>query len=132
VNATSRNPSKLTAALLVAASFSLPANALWPWGHHEDKKAEIAGAALFRDQGCAHCHGADRAGTKKAPSLINIRNDKKWTVDKMGTQILNGGKKMPPFSDTLSDKEISEIITYLRAKHPPQPPPVTQSSQPSN
>jgi mono/diheme cytochrome c family protein len=30
---------------------------------------------------------------------------------------------MPPFSDSLSDKEIAELVAYLRAKHRPIPPP---------
>ncbi|HEU5458617.1 MAG TPA: cytochrome c, partial [Terracidiphilus sp.] len=92
------------------------------------KKAEMAGAILFRDKGCAHCHGADLAGTKKAPSLVNIRKNHDWTVEKMTDQILNGGKKMPPFSDSLSDQEAAQIIAYLRAKHPPTPPPATSSA----
>ncbi|MGB6974962.1 MAG: cytochrome c [Terracidiphilus sp.] len=120
MNASLRNLSKLAAALLVAAAIPLPAHALWG---HKDKKEEIAGAILFRDKGCAHCHGANRTGTKKAPSLVDIRKDNRWTPDKMTGQILNGGKKMPPFSDSLSDQEVSDIVTYLRAKHPPAPPP---------
>ncbi|HEU5352189.1 MAG TPA: cytochrome c [Terracidiphilus sp.] len=110
----------LAAALCLAASLPLPAHAAWG---NKDKKEEIAGAILFRDKGCAHCHGADLAGTKKAPSLVNIRKKKQWTDERMANQILNGGKKMPPFSDSLSDQEVSEIVAYLRAKHPPAPPP---------
>lgn len=125
MNASSRNLSKLAAALLVAVAIPLPANALWG---HKDKKEEIAGAILFRDKGCAHCHGDNRTGTKKGPSLANIRKDNRWTPDKLTDQILNGGKKMPPFSDSLSDQEVSEIITYLRAKHPPAPPPASTAS----
>ncbi|HVC48359.1 MAG TPA: cytochrome c [Terracidiphilus sp.] len=125
MNASSLTLLKLTAALVTASLFSLPAHALWG---HKDKQAQLAGAGLFRDKGCAHCHGVNRAGTKKAPSLVNIRKDKQWTPEKMTSQILNGGKKMPPFSDSLSDKEVSEIINYLRSKHPPQPPPVGSTS----
>ncbi|HUX43552.1 MAG TPA: cytochrome c [Terracidiphilus sp.] len=125
MNATSRHLLTLAAALLVASAFSLPANALWG---HKDKDAEKAGAVLFRDKGCAHCHGADRAGTKKAPSLVNIRKNKLWTPDKMAGQILNGGKKMPPFSDSLSDQELAQVIAYLRSKHPPVPPPLTTAA----
>ncbi|HEV2215328.1 MAG TPA: cytochrome c [Terracidiphilus sp.] len=105
--------------MFLAASFPLSASAAWG---HKDKKEEVAGAILFRDKGCAHCHGADRAGTQKAPSLVNIRKNQNWTVDKMTDQILNGGKKMPPFADSLSDQEAAQIIAYLRAKHPPAPP----------
>jgi mono/diheme cytochrome c family protein len=84
---------------------------------------EMAGAVLFRDKGCAHCHGVGGVGTQKAPSLVGIRNDKQWPPEKITQQILNGGKKMPPFADSLSDPEIAQIVSYLRAKHRPAPPP---------
>lgn len=87
------------------------------------KAQEEAGAALFRDKGCSYCHGADLQGTKKAPALAEIRKDKEWTADKMTNQILNGGEKMPPFSDSLSDEEIADLVAYLRAKKRPAPPP---------
>lgn len=88
----------------------------------------MAGAILFRDKGCAHCHGANGEGTQKAPSLVNIRTNKVWTVAKMTDQILNGGEKMPPFADSLSDPEIAQIVTYLRAKKRPVPPPAPASN----
>jgi mono/diheme cytochrome c family protein len=48
----------------------------------------------------------------------------------MADQILNGGKKMPAFRESLSDDEIAQIVAYLRAKNRPVPPPLT-SSQPA-
>jgi len=84
---------------------------------------EEAGAILFRDKGCAHCHGAGGTGGKKGPDLSGIRTDKLWTPDKITHQILNGGQKMPPFSDSLTDAEIAQLVAYLRAKHRPIPPP---------
>jgi mono/diheme cytochrome c family protein len=92
------------------------------------KAQEEAGAVLFRDKGCTFCHGADLLGTKKAPSLANIRQDKAWTPEKMTNQILNGGQKMPPFRDSLSDEEIADLVAYLRAKKRPIPPPVDNST----
>ena len=86
---------------------------------------EKAGAVLFRDKGCAHCHGADGAGTKKGPSLTTIRTDKAWPPEKITKQILNGGAKMPPFADSLSDPEVAQIVAYLRARHRPVPPPAS-------
>ncbi len=86
---------------------------------------EMAGAVLFRDKGCEHCHGAGGVGTKKGPSLVDIRREKQWTPEKITQQILNGGKKMPPFADSLSDPEIAQIVAYLRAKHRPVPPPAS-------
>lgn len=82
-----------------------------------------AGAALFRDKGCAYCHGLGAAGTKKAPSLLDLPHDKVWTNAKITNQILNGGQKMPPFRDSVTDQEVSQLIAYLRSKIKPVPPP---------
>jgi mono/diheme cytochrome c family protein len=104
--------------LLAASIFTCPTLA-----QSKPPSDELAGAVLYRDKGCAHCHGAEREGTKKAPALAGIRNEKQWTPQKLTDQIMNGGKKMPPFSDSLSDPEIAQVVAYLRAKHPPVPPP---------
>lgn len=84
-----------------------------------------AGAVLFRDKGCTYCHGAGGIGTKKAPSLLDLPKDKIWTNEKITSQILNGGQKMPPFRDSVSDDEIIQLLAYLRAKIKPVPPPLT-------
>lgn len=87
----------------------------------QDQQAVQAGAALFRDKGCAYCHGKALEGTKKAPALADIRDDKAWPPEKMTDHILNGGAKMPPFRDSLSDEEIAQLVAYLRAKEHPAP-----------
>jgi mono/diheme cytochrome c family protein len=92
------------------------------------KADELAGATLFRKLDCAHCHGEGGIGTKKAPSLVDIRRNKEWTPARITSQILNGGQKMPPFSDSLTDDEIAQLVAYLRAKHRPVPPPVSQGT----
>lgn len=89
----------------------------------KDKNDEMAGAVLFRDKGCAHCHGDSGVGTAKAPSLVDIRKNKDWPPEKLTQQILNGGQKMPPFADSLSDQEVAQIVAYLRAKNRITPPP---------
>lgn len=91
-------------------------------GYAQDQKAVEAGAALYRDKGCAFCHGKNLEGTKRAPALGEIRNDKAWPPEKITDQILNGGKKMPPFRDSLSDDEIAQLVAYLRTKDLPAPP----------
>jgi mono/diheme cytochrome c family protein len=94
------------------------------------KAAEQAGAVLFRDKGCAYCHGVGGVGGKKAPSLMDLRKDKLWTPPKITDQILNGGQKMPPFRDSVTDEEVAELVAYLRAKHRPVPPPPPPAKQP--
>ena len=84
---------------------------------------EKTGAILFRDKGCAFCHGPGGVGTAKAPSLVDLRKNKLWSPDKITNQITNGGQKMPPFGDALTDKEIAQLVAYLRAKNRPALPP---------
>lgn len=91
---------------------------------------EKAGAVLYRDKGCPQCHGADLAGNKKGPSLANIRNDPAWPPDKITKQITDGGAKMPPFGESLTDQEVAQLVAYLRAKDRPAPPP--PANPPSN
>jgi mono/diheme cytochrome c family protein len=95
----------------------------------DTKAAEMSGAVLFRDKGCGFCHGANLEGTKKAPALDQIRKQKSWTNEKLSTQILDGGQKMPPFRESLSDDEIRQLITFLRAKKRPVPPPPATPQQ---
>lgn len=106
--------------------------AAYPFSDSNSKADEQAGAALYRDKGCAQCHGADLAGTKKGPPLADIRDDKAWPPEKITKQIMDGGKKMPPFADSLTDQEIAQLVAYLRAKDKPAPPPASPSSPPSN
>lgn len=87
---------------------------------------------LYRDNGCGFCHGADLKGTNKAPALTEIRNDKEWTPEKMTNQILNGGQKMPPFRDSLSDEQIADLVAFLRAKKRPPIPPATGAASDGN
>ena len=94
------------------------------------KPAEQAGATLFRDKGCAYCHGASAQGTQKGPSLADVRKTMKPA--QIAAQIENGGQKMPSFSDSLSHDEVAQLIAYLRAKHRPVAAPVQAPAAVSN
>lgn len=118
--------SSFTSALIFALILLAAVAALAQSGAKTQAAAE-AGAILFRDKGCAHCHGNGGVGTKKAPSLIGLDKNKEWTPAKITNQILNGGQKMPSFSDSLTDEEIAQLVAYLRAKNRPIPPPASPS-----
>ena len=89
----------------------------------KEAAAEQAGATLFREKGCSYCHGEGGTGGKKGPSLAGLSTDKQWTAEKITSQILNGGQKMPPFGDSVTDEEIAQLVAYLRARNRPAPPP---------
>jgi mono/diheme cytochrome c family protein len=106
--------------LLLCFFAALPAHALFG---SKTKAAEQAGALLFRDKGCAYCHGAGAIGGKKGPALTGLRKDKLWSPAKITDQILNGGQKMPAFRESVSDEEAAQLVAWLRAKHRPVAPP---------
>ena len=123
---------KPSSSLLLLGLIALLANpaALTAAKKSEEEKA---GAVLFRDKGCTYCHGVGGVGTKKAPSLIDLPKDKTWTPEKITSQILNGGQKMPPFRESVTDEDVTDLIAYLRAKNKPVPPPATtQDSAPAS
>jgi mono/diheme cytochrome c family protein len=107
------------AALAIAFAAALSHSVLAAGAAHSTKADEQAGALLFRQQDCAHCHGPEGIGGKKAPPLTNLRKNKDWPPEKITHQILNGGQKMPPFGDSLTDAQIAQLVAYLRAKHKP-------------
>lgn len=114
-----RFPRLLPAAALASVlclCASLPASALWG---AKGKAAAQAGAILFRDRGCVRCHGVNLEGAKKGPALADLRKQKQWTPAKITDQIMNGGQKMPPFGEALSQQETAQLVAYLRAKHRP-------------
>jgi mono/diheme cytochrome c family protein len=66
---------------------------------------------------CANCHGADAMGGNKAPKLVQEKySAEKFSNGKIARAILNGSTSgaMPSQKGTVSDKEIKEIIKYLR------------------
>ncbi len=90
------------------------------------------GAVLFRDKGCTYCHGPAGEGAKKGPSLTDVWKDKTLTDEKISKQILNGGQKMPPFADSVSDDEVKDLIAWLRAKNKPTPPAADTQDAPAS
>jgi mono/diheme cytochrome c family protein len=102
---------------ILLSFLSIPSQAL------SKKELEQAGAILFRDKGCAYCHGATAQGTSRGPSLANLR--KTWKAPQIAHQIENGGQKMPSFKEAVSPVELTQLVAYLRAKHRPIAPPVT-------
>jgi mono/diheme cytochrome c family protein len=91
------------------------------------KQDRQAGAALFHEKGCEHCHGVDGVGTDRAPSLTTVGKRRKQA--QIVQQIEQGGKGMPAYGDVLQPEEIKWLAEFLHAKRkapkgqPSQPPP---------
>ena len=85
--------------------------------HASSKRARAAGAAVFKDKGCQHCHGSDLTGTDRGPDLSTI--GKRWHKDRIEQQIREGGNGMPAFGDLLQPDEVKLLVDYLSAKRKP-------------
>ena len=73
-----------------------------------------AGAELFKQNGCEHCHGVDGAGTERGPALNTV--GKRMHKEQIEHQIRDGGKQMPPFQDVLNDEQVRQLVDYLAHK----------------
>jgi mono/diheme cytochrome c family protein len=80
----------------------------------------VIGAALFKEKGCAYCHGEHGAGTERGPSLLSA--GLQWKRTMMEQQIREGGGAMPAFGDALSEAELQGLLDYLAAKKAPVKP----------
>jgi mono/diheme cytochrome c family protein len=79
-----------------------------------DSSAKQRGAELFADRGCVHCHGPAGVGGGRGPDLQLVR--KKMTKEEITLQIYSGGMSMPSFKDSLTGRQIQDLVAYLRAK----------------
>jgi mono/diheme cytochrome c family protein len=73
-----------------------------------------AGAMLFHEKGCEHCHGADGRGTDKGPDLATVGKRRKKPMIEL--QIEKGGAEMPAFGDVLQPDEVKQLVDFLSAK----------------
>jgi mono/diheme cytochrome c family protein len=86
------------------------------------------GALLFngyanKDVDCYHCHNGDGSGTLRGPDLgKKVPTDSDEEIKKT---ILEGKAIMPSYKGKLSDEELGQLTTWLRATFgpPAQPKP---------
>jgi quinoprotein glucose dehydrogenase len=74
---------------------------------------------------CASCHGADRRGRDRAPSLVDVVN--RLTMEQARGVIEHGRGFMPSFAE-LSDAEERAVIAYL-GYTPPRPRTARRATQ---
>jgi mono/diheme cytochrome c family protein len=77
-----------------------------------------AGAArIAYERNCAACHGprgeGKQLGTLSVPSLREGAPLGR-TDEQLFTQIADGGKGMPPFKHTLDDRQIQDLVRFVR------------------
>jgi len=80
--------------------------------------ATSEGGDLFKKK-CSMCHGTDGKGfpAMKTPDFTDRKVQASLT-DKEITETIKNGRKgtmMPPFGSQLSDKQIQELVLYIRS-----------------
>lgn len=117
-----RKPSPFTARMILSGSVGLFAVAI-ACGLREGPIATVqasakgdkqAGAALFHESGCEHCHGADARGTDRGPDLSTV--GKRLSREQIEKQIQNGGGSMPAFGEALQPDQIADLVAFLHDK----------------
>jgi mono/diheme cytochrome c family protein len=78
------------------------------------KQGRQAGAVLFHEKGCEHCHGVNGVGTDRAPALTTVgKRRKKVQIEQ---QIEKGGNGMPAYGEVLQPDEVKWLVEFLHAK----------------
>ena len=89
---------------------------------HDLSEAQQRGAALFQ-QNCAFCHGADGTGRNWIGSFLEphardltAEAITQQAAERLAFVISNGleGTSMPAWKHVLSDKQINDVVTYLK------------------
>lgn len=79
------------------------------------------GKALYVEKGCVHCHYTDSKETKIAPGLKGLfsrdilpASGRAATEGNVRQQLRKPCKSMPSFADRLTEREMDELIAYLK------------------
>jgi mono/diheme cytochrome c family protein len=81
--------------------------------------AQDAAAAAWKKGNCTMCHGADGSGSTPAGKAMGARDLRvpevqKQTDAEIAKIVSDGRKKMPPFKNKLSEKEIAAVVSFVR------------------
>jgi ubiquinol-cytochrome c reductase cytochrome b subunit len=76
--------------------------------------AQQAGAQLFADKGCIHCHTIAGTGGRRGPNLSTV--GQRLSTDELTTRILNGGHNLPAYGRSLTPVELSQLVEFLASR----------------
>ncbi len=103
---------------IMAVCIVLFALTLWfalahtPLANALDSAARERGGKAFQTSGCLLCHSITGLGGDRAPDLGAV--GARLTAAQIKTQILNGGKGMPPFGGVLSNDVVNDLAAFLK------------------
>jgi mono/diheme cytochrome c family protein len=108
----------LCGALAVTASMALRSGRAEQTG--KASKANLADGKLIYDQQCEACHYSASSEKKIGPGLaglmkrVKFKNGMAANTNNLRHIIERGGKDMPGFRDSLSTKQIGDLIAYVK------------------
>jgi len=73
-----------------------------------------AGEKLFDQEHCNGCHGTKVKPPAKFPNLFKVKWSDEAMIEKAFKLIKSGKSPMPAYGDKLSDKQIADIVAFLK------------------
>jgi len=75
---------------------------------------KAAGEKLFDQEHCNGCHGTKAKPPAKFPNLFKVKWSDEAMIEKAFKLIKSGKSPMPAYGDKLSDKQIADIVAFLK------------------
>ena len=72
------------------------------------------GGELFYKNGCLYCHKISGQGGQRGPDLTYVGD--RLSANELTWRIMNGGLNMPGFGGTITNQELSDIVTFLKSR----------------
>jgi len=113
----------IKAAMIVVAALAAGASAP---SRAQDAAAPAEGKALFL-KNCAACHQASGKGIPGAFPALAGNSFVQGKGAEVATVLLKGRGGMPDFSDSLSDREIATILSFVRSNWGNRATPLSES-----
>jgi ubiquinol-cytochrome c reductase cytochrome b subunit len=76
--------------------------------------AVISGSSLLYDKGCLFCHTVQGYGGLKGPDLTHVGS--RLSEQELQLRIVNGSSDMPSYGHSLSNRELADIIRFLKTR----------------
>ena len=97
--------------VLGAALLIMPNGSAQDAASAQDKAKIEAGENVYNNN-CAVCHGDQLVSSGQFPNLRRLTANDRARFD---STVRNGRNQMPPWKGALSDEEIDQIWSYIRA-----------------
>ncbi len=87
----------------------LPASAV-----HSTNATVLAGSKVFTGKGCLYCHMIEGEGGLHGPNLTHVA--RRLTEDELKIRIINGGRDMPAYAQSLQSYELEQLVAFLKTR----------------